>query len=118
LTISVYHGIVKLQGVAASNFHGKVKGDTMAVAVRQRKQTIRELMKGYLTLTEMATKYGLTDGSALRHAIKRKILPAEISGKTYFVTEEDAAHYAEMHLRRRGPKGPRATKASAPDTSG
>jgi hypothetical protein len=82
----------------------------MVVAVRQHRPKIRELMKGYLTLTEMAKKYGLTDGSALRHAIKRGILPAEIAGKTYFVTEEDAAAYAEQHLRRRGPKGPRELK--------
>lgn len=66
-------------------------------------------MKGYMTLTEMAEKYGLKDGSALRHAIKRGVLRADYAGKTYFVSDEDAETYAREHLRKRGPK------ASAPD---
>ncbi len=57
-----------------------------------------------MTLTEMAERYGLTDGSALRHAIRRGVLNAEIAGKTYFVEEGEAERYAQEHLRKRGPK--------------
>lgn len=62
-----------------------------------------------MTLTQMAIKYGLKDGSALRHAIDRGVLIAELVGKTYIVEDGEADRYAREHLRKRGPK------AIAPD---
>ncbi len=105
--ISRYSEFVK--GYRPVDFHDKVEeDDAMMVATRRRRTTIRETMKGYLTLSEMAEKYGLVDGSALRHAIRSQRLHAELSGKTYFVTEADAAAYKAEHLRKRGPKRARA----------
>ncbi len=61
-------------------------------------------MKGYKTLSQMGAMLGV-DTSALRHAIQRGTLQAEIEGKTYFVTDEEVHRYMEQNTSGNGRRG-------------
>lgn len=70
-------------------------------------------LKGYKTLSQMAQLLEV-DTSALRHAIRRGTLKAEIEGKTYFVTDAEVTRYQREHRGKQGSYS-RKPKASAHD---
>ncbi len=59
-----------------------------------------------MTLSEMAASLGLKSTTALRLLCEAGTLPAELKGKTWFVTKETVEEYRHTRLGRRGfPKG-------------
>ncbi len=70
-----------------------------------------------MTLTEMAAALGLKSTTALRVLCENKTLPAELKGKTWFVSNETVEEYRRDRLGRRGfPKG-KSRKAKATTTT-
>lgn len=65
-----------------------------------------EEMEGYMTLVEMASRYGLKSADGLRRqAILGKLKATKVgTGRhaVWVVREEDAEHYAAEHLGKRG----------------
>jgi hypothetical protein len=70
-----------------------------------------------MTLTEMAKVLGLKSTTALRILCENKALPAELKGKTWFVTPQAVEDYRRTRLGRRGRPAARKAKTTTTTTT-
>ncbi|GEM_PF-7027626 len=61
-----------------------------------------EMLRGYITLGELARRAGLKGTGGLRTQIERGVLSARKIGRDWWVREEDAQLYLALHAGKRG----------------